>query len=131
MKVPWEGKKSESNSDLDYREWLLMHAQMQLDFADVDKAVTLLELVEAAYGADMTTSFMLCRAWVASGALVKLENKAKNLLLNEKLTSEQRAVIYYCLSVARWKADDRAGARQARESYSAFMKARSLDSAEN
>ena len=36
----------------EYRQWLLMQAQLQQDFASHQKAVSLIELVEAVYGAD-------------------------------------------------------------------------------
>lgn len=104
-----------------YRKWLLMQAQMQQDYADASKAIPLLELVEAAYGADLTTGLMLCRAWSDSGMLEPLEDKVNYLLAHHELTGQQRAAIYYCLSVARWKAGDRVGARKAHRLYSSLI----------
>ncbi len=104
-----------------YRKWLLMQAQMQQDFADSGKAISLLKLVEAVYGADLTTGLMLCRAWSDSGMLEPLEDKVNYLLSHHALTGQQRAAIYYCLSVARWKAGDRVGARKAHRLYSSLI----------
>ncbi|RJG42785.1 hypothetical protein [Motilimonas pumila] len=104
-----------------YRKWLLMQAQMQQDYADSEKAISLLKLVEAVYGADLTTGLMLCRAWSDSGMLEPLEEKVNILLAQHELSGEQRAAIYYCLSVARWNAGDRIGARKAHRLYASLM----------
>lgn len=109
-----------ANHASDYREWLLMHAQMQLDYADWAKAITLLELVEAIYGDDVTTGLMLCRAWGKSGKLAQLKKRADYLLTME-MTNEQHAAIYYCLSEALWKSGDKSGSRRARRRYLALI----------
>ncbi len=109
------------STDYQYRDWLLLQAQMQLDYSDLDKAITLLELVESAFGSDITTGLMLCRAWSETGKLAPLEEKASQLLSGTELNREQRAAIYYCLSVTRWRACDRVGARKARKLYTTLI----------
>lgn len=107
-----------------------MQAQMQQDYADTEKAISLLELVEAVYGADVTTGLMLCRAWSDSGRLEPLEKKVEHLLSNNQLSCEQRAATYYCLSAARWNAGDRIGARKAHRLYTSLMAPKAKDNDE-
>jgi len=111
----------------DYRKWLLMQAQLQQNYADSEKAISLLELVESVYGADLTTGMMLCRAWSDSGMLAPLEDKVNYLLSHHELSCEQRAAIYYCLSIARWKAGDRVGARKSHRLYTSLIAENALD----
>ncbi|NVK57437.1 MAG: hypothetical protein HWE26_17680 [Alteromonadaceae bacterium] len=99
------------------REWLLMQAHLQQDYVDSHNAEHLLEIIEAAYGESVTTGLMLCKAFCETGELPKLEAKASSLLAYSTLSCEQRASIYFFLSQARWRAEDRIGARRAYELY--------------
>ncbi len=94
-----------------------MQAQLQQEYAQPQKAITLLELVESVFGESITSGLMLCQAWTKTGELIKLEDKVDLLLAKGELTCEQRAAVYYCLSQARWKADDKVGARRAHKLY--------------
>ena len=99
------------------REWLIIQAQLQQDYVDANNARHLLELIEAVYGESITTGLMLCKALSDTNALPQLEQRACSLLAYSTLHCEQRAAIYYCLSQARWRANDRVGARRAHELY--------------
>lgn len=101
----------------EYRQWLLMQAQLQQDYASNEKAVSLINLVESVYGADLETGLMLCRAWADLGELTLLEQRVERLLADNQLNCEQRAAIYYCLSFSRYQADDLIGARRAHQLY--------------
>lgn len=101
----------------EYRQWLLMQAQLQQDYASNEKAVSLIKLVESVYGADLETGLMLCRAWADLGELTLLEQRVERLLAENQLTCEQRAAIYYCLSFSRFQARDLVGARRAHQLY--------------
>lgn len=101
----------------EYRQWLLMQAQLQQDYASNEKAVSLLKLVESVYGADLETGLMLCRAWADLGELALLEERVERLLAENQLNCEQRAAIYYCLSFSRYQVNDLIGARRAHQLY--------------
>lgn len=103
------------------REWILIQAQLQLDYASVDKAISLLELVEAVYGESLTTGLMLCKAWMKQNAREKLETRTKKLLQLPSLSAEQSAAIHYCISSTRWRTKDRVGARNAHKQYMSFI----------
>lgn len=99
------------------REWLMLQAELQQAYAQPEKAISLLELIESVYGESVTTSLMLCKAWTSTGQVEQLESKVSALLAHAPLSCERRAAIYYCLSLARWKANDRVGARKAHHLY--------------
>ena len=99
------------------KQWLILQAQLQQNYASPKKAITLLELVEAVYGEEVGTGLMLCQAWSTVGELEPLERKVEFLLAHGELSCEQRAAVYYCLSVARWKAGQKVEARKAHRLY--------------
>lgn len=99
------------------KQWLILQAQLQQNYANPTKAITLLELVEAVYGEEVGTGLMLCHAWSTVGELEPLEKKVEILLAHGELSCEQRAAVYYCLSVARWKAGHKVEARKAHRLY--------------
>lgn len=115
-KTPVE-KNAMERPHQEYRQWLLMQAQLQQDYACNEKAVSLIKLVESVYGADLETGLMLCRAWADLGELNLLETRVEKLLAEHQLSCEQRAAIYYCLSFSRYQANDLIGARRAHQLY--------------
>jgi len=98
-----------------------MQSQLQLEYASVESAVVLLELVEALYGHSVSSGLMLCKAWTKLNEKDKLEKKAKTLLSNPALENQQAAAIHYCLSEVRWRAKERVGARKAHASYTSSV----------
>lgn len=103
------------------REWLLMQAQMQLDYGKVKNAEALLELLEAIYSESISSGLMLCKAWALLQEKDKLEKKAKMLLTNPAISCSQCAAIYFCLSTVRWKANECEAARQAYVLYRSYV----------
>ncbi|VUD69235.1 hypothetical protein TDB9533_04602 [Thalassocella blandensis] len=107
------------------KEWLLMQAHLQLDYAGVDNAITILEFVEETYGESITTGLMLCKAWSQINEAVKLEVRARKMLNNIELSNQQRAAIYFCLSQVRWVSGNKNAARKAYLSYNLHIKEQS------
>ncbi|WP_226648324.1 hypothetical protein [Microbulbifer variabilis] len=96
---------------------MLTQAQLQLDYADVNKAVALLLLIETVYGKSLSTGLMLCKAWMSLNDLKNLESKSRELLKTYNLSREQSAAIYFCLSEVHWKLGNSDAAKLARRNY--------------
>lgn len=110
-----------------FRNWLLLQAELQHNFAQPKRAIPLLELLEATFGEEKISGLMLCRAWKATGEIGALEERGKRLLTHSLLTPAERSGVYHLLSAARWRAGDRKGARQAQRLYLQTLPAAALD----
>lgn len=99
------------------RAWLLIQAQLQLDYGVTANAVTLLEVFEAVYGQTVRSGLMLCRAWLSLNQRENIENRAKAMLENLSLTQRQTAVLHLCMSHVRLHSGDYTRARYAYVDY--------------
>ncbi|GLS24669.1 hypothetical protein [Marinibactrum halimedae] len=123
------GKESADNKDSipnqsGMKEWLLIQAQLQLDYASVNDAIVLLELFESAYGDSLSSGLMLCKAWGRTGDIVVLERRIKELLKHPELSKDQAAALYVCLRNARWHQENILGAKKAQAAYRSAIKAK-------
>lgn len=115
--TPIDTQHSPAKDHDNMRAWLLMQAQLQLDYVAAENALILLELLEAVYGQSNSSGLLLCRTWASLGERKKLELRANKLLSDGQLQADQKAALYLCISTVRWQQGDPAGARRARSTY--------------
>lgn len=108
----YENRQQKAN----VREWLLMQAQLQMDYAEPKNAVVLLQLIESIFGENKTTGLMLCKAFMKTKELEKLRLRSETLL-KDTLTQQQRASVYYCLSTTSQNVGEYSMAKLAYTSY--------------
>ncbi len=117
MKSLIEEQKVAAKEPDSMRLWLLMQAQLQLDYVTADNAVVLRDLLETVFGDSLSSGLMLCRAWAGLGERKKVELRANKMLSDGQLKADQKAALYLCIRSVRWQQGDSAGARRAHTTY--------------